>query len=67
MADRKSGARRGKGTKCPICRKPAGKDRWPFCSDACADKDLARWLGGDYRIPTAEPAPVEDSDDGELH
>jgi endogenous inhibitor of DNA gyrase (YacG/DUF329 family) len=24
----------------------------PFCSKACAEVDLARWLGGDYRIET---------------
>jgi endogenous inhibitor of DNA gyrase (YacG/DUF329 family) len=24
----------------------------PFCSKACAKVDLARWLGGDYRIET---------------
>jgi endogenous inhibitor of DNA gyrase (YacG/DUF329 family) len=40
--------------KCPVCRRPAEADTAPFCSKRCADEDLARWLGGDYRIPTNE-------------
>jgi endogenous inhibitor of DNA gyrase (YacG/DUF329 family) len=68
VAERKAAkATGGKRTKCPICGKPAGTERWPFCSDACADKDLAKWLGGEYRIPTPEPAPVGDSEDEDLH
>jgi endogenous inhibitor of DNA gyrase (YacG/DUF329 family) len=28
--------------------------RWrPFCSQRCADADLANWLSGGYRIPSA--------------
>jgi endogenous inhibitor of DNA gyrase (YacG/DUF329 family) len=26
----------------------------PFCSQRCADADLANWLSGGYRIPAAE-------------
>lgn len=26
----------------------------PFCSQRCADADLANWLSGNYRIPSAE-------------
>ncbi len=36
---------------CPICGKEPVPDYRPFCSRRCADIDLARWLGGDYRIP----------------
>lgn len=44
---------------CPICaRKPDPKYR-PFCSKRCADIDLARWLGGGYAIPSADPEDVE--------
>lgn len=43
---------------CPICRKPTAPGYRPFCSKRCADLDLARWLGGGYRIETEEePEP----------
>ncbi len=40
---------------CPVCGKPASEKYRPFCAKRCADVDLARWLGGVYRIPTEEP------------
>jgi len=43
-----------KGRLCPICGRAADQRYRPFCSKRCADIDLARWLGGDYRIPTEE-------------
>jgi endogenous inhibitor of DNA gyrase (YacG/DUF329 family) len=53
--------------KCPICGATATKEHDPFCSQRCADHDLANWLHGNYRIPAdeergdefddAEPAP----------
>lgn len=43
-----------KGTKCPMCRKPATLEMRPFCSKRCADLDLGRWLDGDYRFQTNE-------------
>jgi endogenous inhibitor of DNA gyrase (YacG/DUF329 family) len=47
--------------RCPICRKPAAMDFRPFCSKRCAEIDLGRWLGGDYRIKTNEaPETPED-------
>lgn len=48
---------------CPVCGKPAAEEHIPFCSTRCADVDLNRWLGGNYRIPTDErpdAAPPED-------
>ena len=39
---------------CPICGKPTDPAIRPFCSKRCADIDLNRWLGGQYRIPTDE-------------
>lgn len=42
------------GPRCPICGRPATADRRPFCSRRCADVDLARWLGGVYRVETDE-------------
>lgn len=43
-----------KGRKCPVCGKAASLDVRPFCSKRCADLDLGRWLGGEYRVPTNE-------------
>ena len=45
---------------CPNCRRPAVSRFRPFCSQACTDADLGRWLKGDYRIPSEDP---EDSDE----
>ncbi len=45
---------------CPICKKPAVADYRPFCSKRCADIDLHRWLGEDYRVPSQEPPDWED-------
>ena len=41
---------------CPICGKPTATRHQPFCSGRCADIDLGRWLKGNYRVPTEEPA-----------
>lgn len=57
-----------KGNKCPICGKSATMDMRPFCSKRCSDLDLAKWLDGDYRVPTDEAPGDEDyavSDDDE--
>jgi uncharacterized protein len=48
----------GKRPKCPICGKPASPGYHPFCSAACADIDLGRWLAGRYVVPGE---PVSDS------
>jgi endogenous inhibitor of DNA gyrase (YacG/DUF329 family) len=40
-------------------------DYRPFCSRRCADADLGRWLGEQYRIPTAEnPGDIDPGDEG---
>ena len=49
-----------KGAKCPICAKPAVESYRPFCSKRCADIDLGKWLGEDYRIPTEEVPGADD-------
>ncbi|MCW2248257.1 endogenous inhibitor of DNA gyrase (YacG/DUF329 family) [Azospirillum fermentarium] len=41
---------------CPVCGRPAAAETRPFCSRRCADVDLARWLGGVYRVETDERA-----------
>lgn len=50
--------------RCPICRKPAVQRFRPFCSARCADIDLGRWIGGDYRVP-GPPANALNSEDEE--
>jgi endogenous inhibitor of DNA gyrase (YacG/DUF329 family) len=36
--------------RCPICgRTPSATNR-PFCSPRCAEVDLGRWMGEQYRI-----------------
>jgi endogenous inhibitor of DNA gyrase (YacG/DUF329 family) len=55
-----------KNTKtCSICGKRQAAAFRPFCSKACADIDLSRWLGGRYAIPGAPAAPDADSGDEE--
>lgn len=49
----------GKRRSCPICGKPIAAAHRPFCSARCADVDLARWLGGHYRIATEEEPDIE--------
>ena len=46
--------------RCPICKAETVRAYRPFCSKRCADVDLARWLGGGYALPGADP---EDEDD----
>ncbi|MCB5410539.1 DNA gyrase inhibitor YacG [Pseudogemmobacter faecipullorum] len=51
---------------CPICGKPVEQAWRPFCSKRCADLDLARWLGGGYRISSGEDEAesLPDQEDG---
>ena len=51
---------------CPICREPSAAEHAPFCSRACKDRDLLRWLGEGYHIagPPADPGGV-DSEESE--
>lgn len=50
--------------RCPICRKPAVQRFRPFCSARCADIDLGRWIGGDYRVPGAPANALNSEDEG---
>ncbi|MGE0734188.1 MAG: DNA gyrase inhibitor YacG [Alphaproteobacteria bacterium] len=45
--------------RCPLCKAASAAKFSPFCSQRCADADLARWLNGQYRVP-AEDEPDED-------
>ena len=51
---------------CPACKAPAPHDgaHRPFCSKRCKLVDLAKWLGGEYAIPSDEPADPHGLDDG---
>ncbi|MGZ9034077.1 MAG: DNA gyrase inhibitor YacG [Rhodospirillales bacterium] len=51
--------------RCPICRAPAVPEWRPFCSRRCADADLARWLAGDYRVPSDEADADADNEPGD--
>ena len=42
---------------CPYCGKPPSPKHQPFCSAACKDRDLLKWLGDGYRI--AGPPALE--------
>ncbi|MEO0390715.1 MAG: DNA gyrase inhibitor YacG [Pseudomonadota bacterium] len=44
---------------CPICGSPTSRAYRPFCSRRCADIDLARWMQGDYAVPSQDPDDVE--------
>jgi len=47
---------------CPICNRATDATCRPFCSNRCADLDLAKWLTGAYAIPAA----VSEDDDPEI-
>ena len=47
-------ARKAKANPCPQCGACAIKPHTPFCSRRCAQLDLGRWLGEDYRVPAHE-------------
>ncbi|MCR9147309.1 MAG: DNA gyrase inhibitor YacG [Rhodobacteraceae bacterium] len=52
---------------CPICGEPVQKPHRPFCSKACADRDLLNWLHGRYAVPCpedAEDTPDPDAEGG---
>jgi endogenous inhibitor of DNA gyrase (YacG/DUF329 family) len=55
-------AKSAKRPKCPICAKPSVQDYRPFCSRACADEDLGRWLGGRYVVPGERVASQGDEE-----
>ena len=59
-AKRVKGAKR---PKCPICGKPATQDYRPFCTKACADIDLGRWLSGRYVVPGEPVGQRRDEDE----
>lgn len=44
---------------CPICGKETNPEARPFCSKRCADVDLARWLNGNYAVPSNDPEDIE--------
>jgi uncharacterized protein len=49
---------------CPICGKPVQARFRPFCSARCQTIDLARWIGGNYRLPADEDEAPTDDDGG---
>ena len=61
MSPRKSDSRR----RCPICGKPRVEEFKAFCSKACADIDLSRWLSGRYAIPAQENDETDSGQEGD--
>ena len=55
-----------KAGRCPLCKANSAPKYSPFCSQRCADADLARWLNGQYRVP-AEDEPDEDAGEAAVH
>ena len=55
-----------KSAKCPICGQPSTAEYRPFCSRRCADVDLGRWFGGNYRIP-GEPLAETEGEKAEIN
>ena len=49
----------GAAKTCVICGQPAGGRYRAFCSQRCADQDLAQWFGEAYRVPVETP-PEDD-------
>jgi len=37
--------------RCPVCKAPLQAEYRPFCSRACRDRDLLKWLGEGYAVP----------------
>jgi len=48
--------------RCPVCGQTSIHAYRPFCSAACADRDLGRWLNESYRVP-AEETPDDPPDE----
>jgi len=44
---------------CPLCGNAPQPAHAPFCSQGCRDRDLLKWLGEGYTVPTN---PNEDAD-----
>jgi endogenous inhibitor of DNA gyrase (YacG/DUF329 family) len=59
-----SDAQAGRKGRCPICGQETVSDYRPFCSRACANIDLLRWLKGGYAIAGGGPDADEDGDEG---
>jgi len=55
-----------KACKCPICGSFEQFDFRPFCSKRCANRDLGRWLNGDYKIPGDELLDVNEQSDEDI-
>ncbi|MDF0541378.1 DNA gyrase inhibitor YacG [Sphingobium sp. H39-3-25] len=47
-----------KAPRCPVCKSPQQAEYRPFCSRACRDRDLLKWLGEGYAVP----GPPADAD-----
>ncbi len=50
-------------SKCSICEGPVAarseNDAFPFCSKRCKQRDLGKWLGGNYVVAGRPANPHE--------
>lgn len=46
---------------CPICSGETDPKYRPFCSKRCSDVDLAKWLNGNYAIPSEDPDDLDEA------
>ena len=46
---------------CPICKKDTDPRYRPFCCRRCADVDLGKWLGGDYKVASQDPEDQQEA------
>jgi endogenous inhibitor of DNA gyrase (YacG/DUF329 family) len=61
MVELKDSTRKAK-PPCPICGKPRDERYRPFCSPACRDRDLIKWLDGAYAVPAVETDDVAEEE-----
>lgn len=57
--------RRPASSLCPICGRPARAESRPFCSARCADVDLGRWFGEQYRVPSVNDPDQDPTEYGD--
>ena len=49
--------------QCVICGQICPPGTYHFCSSRCADIDLARWLGEDYRLKVKQSEVIREPDE----
>lgn len=50
---------------CPIWGKPAHERFQPLCLAQYQTFDVARWIGGNHRVPALDEGPSSEENEGE--